>query len=79
LLGALLGVTHFSTRFKQQRELAVSPHPPPHPPTQTAHHQVIKKVQGYVDDINKNPDMLARGQRGPHSKCDAWAMLGGGV
>lgn len=32
--------------------------------------EVIKSVEGYVDDINKNPDMLARGQRGPHSKYE---------
>ena len=30
--------------------------------------QVMRKVQSYVDDINQNPDILARGQRGPHSK-----------
>lgn len=30
--------------------------------------QVIRKVKGYVDEINQNPDILARGQRGPHSK-----------
>jgi hypothetical protein len=30
--------------------------------------QVIAKVRSYVDDINANPDMLAKGQRGPYSR-----------
>lgn len=32
--------------------------------------EVMRKVQSYVDDINLNPDILARGQRGPHSKYE---------
>jgi hypothetical protein len=32
--------------------------------------KVIAAVRGYVDDINANPDRLARGQRGPHSKYE---------
>ena len=30
--------------------------------------EVMAKVSSYVDDINADPDALARGQRGPHSK-----------
>lgn len=30
----------------------------------------MSKIRGYVDDINANPDALARGQRGPYSKYE---------
>lgn len=32
--------------------------------------EVIRSIQGYVDEINKNPDRLARVHRGPFSKYE---------
>eukprot|EP00878_Enallax_costatus_P036747 GHUV01041295.1.p1 GENE.GHUV01041295.1~~GHUV01041295.1.p1 ORF type:complete len:397 (+),score=107.15 GHUV01041295.1:486-1676(+) len=32
--------------------------------------QVMSKIRVYVDDINANPNALARGQRGPYSKYE---------